>query len=171
MICPRCGAPTTGVHCSSCGETLAFAPPAAGETDLPLPADRAAEGAGWLIAAGIIQIVLGALWVVVGLVGVAAGGAAITQQLTARLGDATQLMSIVWAVFILACVGGILTIVVSAFLVTRRSWAWIVSLVFDIGWALLALLSTLNAPQSGIPALFVSGMLIACLVVGRRALR
>src|SRR5215813_4823866 len=66
MQCPRCAAPAEGAYCQSCGESLAFAPPRVGtEADAP-PATpfEPPGGFGWLAAAGIIQILLGALWLV-----------------------------------------------------------------------------------------------------------
>src|SRR5438270_12816045 len=64
--CPRCGAPSAGAVCASCGEALAFAPPAAA-VDYFEAGPLRGQGSGWLIASGVIQIVLGACWLIAGI--------------------------------------------------------------------------------------------------------
>src|SRR5262249_22211388 len=67
--------------------------------------------------------------------------------------------------------GGIATIVISSFVISRRRWAWIVSLVFCGLWALYGVVSLLLNPLGGIICLAISISLILFLVAGRVALR
>jgi hypothetical protein len=67
--------------------------------------------------------------------------------------------------------GGVATIVISAFVIMRHKWAWITSLVFDILWVAFDLFVLVQSPASGIIYLGISGFLIIALVVGRGALR
>jgi hypothetical protein len=167
--CPRCGAPASGAVCAACGESLAFAPPSAFADAPPVQAGTApGEGSGWLIATGVIQILLGAFWVVMGIFFVAAAQS--TEFLSALHVDklppaATGVMLVVM------CGGGLATIVISSFVISRRKWAWIVSLVFDGLWALAGVLALIIQPLSGVLYLAISISLILFLVAGRAALR
>src|SRR5262249_482994 len=166
---PRCGAPTAGAVCAACGEALAFARPSALADQVPAQVALApGEGGGWLIASGIIQILLGAFWVVAGI-----GFAAMAQS-----GDLMEKLNIpnkvpnLGAFFLLIFTGGgIATIVISSFVISRRRWAWIVSLVFDGLWGLYGVVPLLLTPLGGVICLAISVSLILFLVAGRAALR
>jgi hypothetical protein len=72
---------------------------------------------------------------------------------------------------VIMCGGGIATIVISSFVIARRRWAWIVSLVFDGLWGLLGIIALVIQPLNGVIYLAISISLILFLVAGRAALR
>lgn len=128
----------------------------------------AGEGGGWLIASGVIQILLGAMWVLFGIIFAVA--AQTTEFLSALKID--KLPEGVTAVaMVVMCGGGIATIVISSFVIARRRWAWIVSLVFDGLWGLLGVIALVMQPLNGVIYLAISISLILFLVAGRGALR
>src|SRR5262249_21474651 len=145
--CPRCGAAAAGAVCAACGESLAFAPPSALADGAPaFSATAPGEGAGWLIATGVIQILLGAFWVIMGIFFAAAAQS--TEFLTALHIDKMP-PAATGVVLVVMSGGGLATIVISSFVIARRKWAWIVSLVFDGLWALLGVISLIIQPLSG----------------------
>ena len=167
--CPRCGALASGAACAACGESLAFAPPSALADAAPVTAGAAGgEGGGWLIATGVIQILLGAFWLIMGIVVAAvANSTEFLQQL-----HLTEIPSgVIPILLVIFSGGGIATIVISSFVIARRRWAWIVSLVFDGLWALLGVIALVIQPLNGIIYLAISISLILFLVAGRAALR
>ena len=173
MFCTRCGAPASGARCAACGESLAFAPPQAGVDGPAAGLAPVGEGSGWLIAAGVVQILLGVGWIGMGVVFlfVSRSGdvfAAFTQQ----LGQASEsFRNAIGVVFAVCAAIGALMIVISSFVVARHRWAWVVSLVFDALWALVGLLAFTKSAQAGVVYLAISGGLISFLVAGRQALR
>ncbi|HJZ84754.1 MAG TPA: zinc ribbon domain-containing protein [Polyangia bacterium] len=173
MYCPRCGSPASGAQCARCGESLAFAPPqAAVDADsVALAAVASAEGIGFLIAAGALQIIGGALWVLVGVI-----AAAVPRLFRDRLTDTPgvdphTLTLILVGAFVVMTLGGVMTIVVSIFVILRHRWAWIVSLIFDGLWILLGLATMVQSPPAGVMYIAMAGGLVAFLMAGRRALR
>jgi hypothetical protein len=171
MVCPRCSASTSGVRCASCGETLLYAPPAA-SVDAPGLATLGPPGggAGWLIAAGTLQILLGALWLVIGAFClVAFDTALIAERLGVTLTSESANIARVAMGTIALC--GVVTVVVSSFVIARRQWAWVVSLIFDFLWLVVDLFAFVQRPLAGVFYLFLTSFLLAMLFAGRRALR
>jgi hypothetical protein len=166
-LCPRCGRQASGIACAACGESLAFAPPEALTVDRIEPAAMPGQGSGWLVATGVIQILLGALWVLFGILFAALSA---SSELWERM-HIEKMPGLMPVFLILFTGGGIATIVVSAFVISRRRWAWIVSLVFDALWAAFGLVLLVAAPGTGVLYLAVSVSLILFLVAGRHALR
>jgi hypothetical protein len=146
-----------------------FAPPSAIADAPPVQGAAAAGvGGGWLIASGVIQILLGAFWVVMGIL--VAAFAHSTEFLSAlKVQEIPEGVTAV--ILVMFCGGGIATIVISSFVITRRKWAWIVSLVFDGLWGLYGVVQLVINPLGGVICLAVAISLILFLVAGRAALR
>ena len=132
-------------------------------------ATAAGEGSGWLIATGVIQIILGAFWVVMGIVFAAAAN---SPEFLSALHVEKMPPGATGIVLVILSGGGAATIVISSFVISRRKWAWIVSLVFDALWALGGVLTLIfGQPLGGVIYLAISISLILFLVAGRAALR
>ena len=170
MLCPRCGAPAAGSRCTACGEALPFAPPQSA-ADAPVAPAPPAEGAVWLIVAGVLQLCGGAVLLLTGLVGALTPSSFATLMQKQPGVDDSLAVKVMVGVFTIVGLCGVATIVVSAFLIARRRWAWAVSLVFDALWVLLGLATVFMAPPAGVLYVAIGGGLFIFLMAGRKAIR
>ena len=107
------------------------------------------------------------MWV---LIGILLAAVSQTSEFYSRLGI-DKSPAVAGAFLLICCGGGAATIVISAFVISCRRWAWVVSLVFDGIWALIGVISLVMNPLSGVIYLAISISLILFLVAGRAALR